>query len=106
MHTQTGDLIVCVFHICGRVHGGQKTALDSRDLWLQVVNHLTWALGTETRSTGREASTLHASVISPGLSNLIYGNLPKEFNPGERAKEDHGQTEKFRCIIYVMQQIM
>lgn len=79
---------------------------DSRDLWLQVVNHLTWALGTETRSTGREASTLHASVISPGLSNLIYGNLPKEFNPGERAKEDHGQTEKFRCIIYVMQQIM
>ena len=38
--------------------------------------------------------------------SVIYGSLPKEFNPGERAKEDHGQTEKFKCIIYVMQHVM
>lgn len=69
---------------------------DSRELWQQVVSHYRgrWEL-----KPGPLEGKQTFCMAEPSLQfSVIYGSLPKEFDPGERAKEDHGQTEKFKCM--------
>lgn len=93
---------VYVYHVHMGAGGGQKRALDLKELKLQAaVSCLMWLLDAELRSSANGAGTLdHGAVSSPGRECLQREPLPFAC-PGRSALTSLSQASSVLSAAHV-----